>query len=134
MRRLARHLFVLCSAVSLVMFMALLLFTVRGSVPVPDSDSGFEVNAGKSTIHFWSSYGTLRVSSYRVESGIGVEDWRWDTWAVWPLFLTAACPAVLGMGYVRRHRAERLVKRWGRCPLCGYDVRATPHRCPECGT
>jgi hypothetical protein len=51
--------------------------------------------------------------------------------ALWPL---ATVFGLVGMGVSIRWR---LLRRWrgkGLCLTCGYDLRASPTRCPECGT
>jgi len=50
-----------------------------------------------------------------------------------PAWFVAAVFAVPGLVWLRRVRARRRCVRPGLCPSCGYDLRATPDRCPECG-
>jgi hypothetical protein len=52
----------------------------------------------------------------------------------WSLFLAtllASLPLVL---WRVRDRQRRWRLRRGLCVSCGYDLRGTPERCPECGT
>jgi hypothetical protein len=54
-----------------------------------------------------------------------------------PLSAVACFTLILPLLRVRSWRVTRLRRmrqRSGACPRCGYDLRATPDRCPECGT
>ena len=55
-------------------------------------------------------------------------------WAA-PLALLAVSAARLLPAIPHGMREAELEHRLGsgRCPRCGYDLRATPGRCPECG-
>jgi hypothetical protein len=50
---------------------------------------------------------------------------------LWPVIaLSLPLPSV----WMLRRRRQMRREREGLCLICGYDLRATPDRCPECGS
>ena len=87
----------------------------------------------------WRHYRTSDVASRPFRYGLENVGWRrgqlWQSgWAVtgpfWPLPVLTVMPAA---AVVAGRVAARRRRRVGRCRRCGYDLRATPGRCPECG-
>jgi hypothetical protein len=68
----------------------------------------------------------FKTTSFRV-SPTGSE-WTITVPLLVPILLTVLLPVL----YVRASFASRHGSGLG--PTCGYDLRATPDRCPECGT
>jgi len=60
----------------------------------------------------------------------------WSHWVImpfWPVALACAPLPVVRLGRVRSARRARRREAKGLCPACGYDLRASPSGCPECG-
>ncbi|HEY7115683.1 MAG TPA: hypothetical protein VH475_03800 [Tepidisphaeraceae bacterium] len=75
------------------------------------------------------SWGGFRYRAGLMALG-STRQWVVPFWAPTALLAVPAALAAVRLG--------RRLRRWragpGRCAFCGYDLRATPERCPECGT
>ena len=62
-----------------------------------------------------------------------LDNGRYSTMRVphWSVLAIAGLPVIWWLGRALLGRRRRRV---GLCRTCGYDLRATPERCPECGT
>jgi hypothetical protein len=50
-----------------------------------------------------------------------------------PFWLLVSLCALLPARQLARLVRKQVRRRRGACPTCGYDLRASPERCPECG-
>jgi hypothetical protein len=108
------------------------------TLPAPGTRAAVFPGSGRFA---WKTGGS---TSVRFDPGTGAartevtEQWLtgWTAWV--PLWLIVALAAALPAGRLvawgARRRRERRLRREVRCPACGYDLRATPDKCPECGT
>jgi hypothetical protein len=181
MRRVARHLFTLCSAVSLLLCVAVCALWARSyyvseDVGVIRPRFGVSAHSAKGGVRLgfytltYPSEASLRLAyeypgdvlqyTRFSKSNAGYPLWpagpsilaslgfdlhvgtskaggnilshyRFATLPYWSLVgVLALLPAAQSVYLVR----QRKRRRCGRCPTCGYDLRASPQRCPECGT
>ena len=96
------------------------IHTAEFAVP-PRSDNGSETD---SAIYFYCNYWGFGGE----KSDGGPTCWHVFWLLVWFIVLLTAIPPG---AWLLIHRTKR---DGTPCRCCGYDLRATPERCPECGT
>ena len=85
---------------------------------------GFDAYSGRHQSPFWHHLKHLLV--------VRAFDSGGNSWAIqFPHWAAIAIVVATTLWLHRRHRSRG---REGLCPNCGYDLRATPEQCPECGS
>jgi hypothetical protein len=139
-RRLVRRTLIVCAALSLALCAVCIVLQVTGlkrRVPAPPGARSAEVQVyGGKLFVSWRAVSAYRPAWAGQINRYGFRYTRWSDGSGevgMPLWMAAAVLAVMGVGIVYLARPAKAVRATGRCAGCGYDLRATPDRCPECG-
>ena len=126
-----RRLFTCVAAVSLVLCVELIvlwIFSHSGQAfcvyPAGQRDLTLRVREGKISFYDYDRPSLIESPSPRSHRFV------FETRISFLVAGTAVLPALWALLWWRR----RPLRRQGACPICGYDLRASTTRCPECGT
>jgi len=101
-----------------------------------DGGQSAMVALGTRNVYFWRPWHALpwqcqisipHGSAGDVSSSVAIDRYVVAYWFV--ILIVALVPL---LQFIRALRVRSRM-RSGLCPACGYDLRATPDRCPECG-
>jgi hypothetical protein len=93
-------------------------------------------NSGSQTM--FSIRFTISMNNNWVEPVNSALGFGWETQprplvVVVPFWFLVILFSILPIVWIRRAIRDRARRAHGLCAQCGYDLRATPGRCPECG-
>jgi hypothetical protein len=81
----------------------------------------------------WLGVSYSSVGFSQTDLGQQFPHWGYQTMLTFPHWMLLLATAVPASYSVCRFLLRCRVRRTGQCVDCGYDLRATPERCPECG-
>jgi hypothetical protein len=105
------------------------------ATPTATSRTGWQWRRGPFLAHherrpgFWSS----DMADNGVYNGPVIWKTETDNAVAFPIAIPTLLFALPSLRLLLRHRRRNRWLTQGRCGTCGYDIRATPARCPECG-
>jgi hypothetical protein len=83
----------------------------------------------------WQGWAKRLGFEHHAGTGTGPSSfWKSHLSVVFPYWVPALLFGVLPIVWIRATRRRRRRERIGLCAKCGYDLRASRDRCPECGT